>query len=171
MRRLPKPKLVFGLKWSKTLIRVVVFLIVVSTYYLTYVLWKLVLPSTRIVIVGGSIHQVYTRGRDISCYATRLLVTIIALDSTKVLTRKLSAWQSGKLAVSQFGLVFFFKKLGSFFLLIEPLIFSIITIYFANADRKLKRSLEFRLDRFIKHLISGVQLLVPTIYLSLDKGP
>lgn len=55
------------------------------------------------------------------------------------------------------GLVLFFlKKLEVFFLFINFLAFLTISIYFANADRKLERSLRFDFNGFIEYFVLEV---------------
>lgn len=69
-----------------TFIRVMAILIAIPTCYLTYVFRRSVLPITKIVVVGSSVHQVHTGGRNTGCCTTRPLVTTIALGFIKVLT-------------------------------------------------------------------------------------
>lgn len=78
-------------------------------------------------------------------------------------------WRFAGFAFCRLGLVFFFRRFGRFFFFIRLLALSTISIYFSNTDRQLERSLRFGLNGFIKHFVLGVNFLVATIYLSLDR--
>lgn len=120
MRRLPRLKLVFWLCWLKSLIWVVAFLIAISIHYLAHVFQKFVLTVTRIVIVVKSvIYQIYIGSQDTNYCRTWLFVTTIALDSTRILTKRLIAEQDGGLIVNWFSSVFFFRRLKGFFFLLS----------------------------------------------------
>lgn len=145
-------------------------LIAVLTSYLAHVLWRLVLTVTWIgVIIGGSVNQIYTCGQGISCYTAWLLITTIALSITKILTKRLDAWQSDRLVVCWFSLGYFFKRFESFFFFIRPLAFSTTNIHFTNANRGLEHRLRLGFNGFIEHFVLKIQLLISIIHLSLDK--
>lgn len=140
--------------------------------YLAQVFLRFVLSTIRIVVVGDSIYQIYTRGQNTTYCMTRPLIAMIALHFLKILTKRLCGycWQGG-LTFHWLGLVFFFWRLEEFFFLVKLPAFPTISIYFSKTGRRLERSFRFGLDGFIEHFILKVQFLVPTISLSLDRRP
>lgn len=134
-----------------------VFLIVVSIYYLAYVFQRSISTTIRIiVIVGSGINQVYTHDRNTNCLATPPLIVIIALSFLRILTGKLNAWRNNRLAVSWLSFRFFFKRFEDFFFLIRSLTLLTISIYFSNTSRGLECSFKFKLDSFIEYFVSKV---------------
>lgn len=96
---------------------------------------------------------------------------ITILSSTIIPIRKLGAyfWQSVRLTVNRLSLVFIFKRLERIIFLIALLAFKTANIYFLDFSRRLEYSFEFDLNNFINKFVPEVELLVLTIYLSLDR--
>lgn len=68
-KKLPKPKLIFWLRWLRTFAYVVALLIAILIRYLAHVFQGSILIITKIV-VKGDIDQVCTSGRSIGCCMT-----------------------------------------------------------------------------------------------------
>ena len=144
-------------------------LVAVLASYLDHIFLGSILFITRVIIVWGSIYQVYPRIRNAGRCTTGLLVATIALSFSKVFIRKRNTCQGYKLGVSWLGLVFFFKRLESFLFFIGPLALSTTRIHFTNIGGRLEHSFALGLNGLIKHFVAGVQLLMPAIYMSLDR--
>lgn len=169
--KVPETETCFWFGCLVILIKVLALLIEVWILYLTHVFHEFVLPATKIVIVEGSVHQIYTSGRGTGYCTSRPLVTTIALGSMKFPTGRLVGGQSGGLAVSWGSLGFIFERLRGFFFIIGPPILPITRTHFTNSGKGLELRLGFGFNGFIKNFVLGVQFLVPTIYLSVDKWP
>lgn len=132
-------------------------LIAVSTCYLFQTFWRSTLSATNIVLSGNSIYHVYSHSRGISCCTTQFMVINISYGFSEVSTKELNvcSWQDIRLTVSRLDF-FFLRTLEVFFFLIRPSAFSITSIHFANADKKLERNLRFDLNGLIKHFVSKV---------------
>lgn len=99
------------------------------------------------------------------------MVTTIALGSTRVPIGELSACLCVRLTNSWLCLVFFFKRLESFFFLLKLLALPTASIHCSNNDKGLKCRFRLSLDIVIKHFVSAIQFLIPTIYLGLNGWP
>ena len=170
MRRLPKPKLVFWLGSLKALGCIVAFCITVLICYLIHVLWEFILTTTR--VVGNSVDQVYINGWGIDYCSTQLLIATIFSNFLKFPTRKLGGCfcRGDGLTISRFGF-FFFIRLRSFFFSIKPPALPTASIHFSDTGEGLEGCLRLGLNGFIKHFVLGVQFLMPTIYLGLNRWP
>lgn len=172
MQRLLRLKLVYWLRWLKVFIRIIVFLIAVSIYYLAYVIWNSIMIATRtVIIVGSDVNQIYTGSQDTNCYTIQSSVIIIALGFIRILPRSLNTCfsQNNRLIISRLRLVFFFRRFGSFFFLIGLLVLLITSIYFSDIGKGLECSYEFGFNSFIKYFVPKDQFLLPIIYLNLNK--
>lgn len=135
-------------------IGIILFLFAVLAYYQAHNFQGSVFLITKIVVIEGSVCQIYTCSWYTGYYTTCLLVAIITLAFSKIQTGRLrGCFCQKRLALSQLGLVFFFWRFGGLFFYVRSSIFPTISIHFSNPGCLLKGRYRFSLNSFIKYFI------------------
>lgn len=89
----------------------------------------------------------------------------------QVLTGKLNTYSCIRLTDSRLCLILFFRKLEGFFFFVRSPAFLIVSIHFWDTSRRFEDGFRLDFNGLIKHFIPEVELLVPIIYLGLNRQP